>query len=162
MTERTPDSGQDPSRTDRAALAVEDEDRAAPPRAPDESRAVATRIEEIPAADGADVLETMPTGEAASVAEYLDPETAGRILSEMEPERAAEVLSDMEPPEASMVVSAMDPDDAVDVLGFVPDAQHEAILDEMDAEEAQDVRNLEKYPPDTAGGIMTTDVTSLP
>ena len=93
---------------------------------------------------------------AADVAEYLDPETAGRILSEMDPQRAASVLCDMEAPEASMVVAAMAPDDRVDVLEHVPDAQHDAILGEMDAEDAADVLELEKYPPDTAGGIMTT------
>ena len=32
----------------------------------------------------------------------------------------------------------------------------------MDAEEADEVRELEQYPPDTAGGIMTTEVTALP
>lgn len=127
-----------------------------------DSREVATQIEELPAADGADVLEQMPTGDAADVAEYLDPETAGAILSEMDPTLAASVLTDMEAPEASMVVSAMDPDDAVDVLAHVPLAQHEAILHEMEAAEAADVRHLEQYPPDTAGGIMTTDVTALP
>ena len=43
-------------------------------------------------------------------------------------------------------------DDAVDVLEHVPTAQHDAILREMGADEAQEVRDLEQYPPDTAGG----------
>jgi magnesium transporter len=123
---------------------------------------VAARIEEIPAADGAAVMENLPAETAADVAEYLDPETAGRILSEMDPLQAASVLTDMEAAEASMVVAAMAPDDRVDVLEHVPDAQHAAILDEMDAEDAAEVRELAKYPPDTAGGIMTTEYTSLP
>jgi magnesium transporter len=127
-----------------------------------DSRDVATRIEEIPAADGADVLEDLPVGDAADVAEYLDPETAGAILSEMDPTLAASVLADMEAPEASMVVAAMDPDDAVDILEHVPAPQHDAILREMKHEEAEEVRALERYPPDTAGGIMTTEVTALP
>jgi len=128
----------------------------------DQPRDVAARIEEIPAADGAVVLENLPAETAADVAEYLDPETAGKILSEMDPERAATVLSDMEAPEASMVVAAMAPDDRVDVLEHVPDEQHAAILGEMDAEDAAEVRELAKYPPDTAGGIMTTEFTALP
>src|SRR3954462_12479079 len=127
-----------------------------------DSRDVATRIEEIPAADGADVLEDLPVEDAADVAEYLDPETAGAILSEMDPTLAASVLADMEAPEASMVVAAMDPDDAVDILEHVPPPQHDAILREMKHEEAEEVRALERYPPDTAGGIMTTEVTALP
>lgn len=135
---------------------------AAPPRTAEETPSdVAARIEEIPASDAAEVLEELPAEAAADVAEYLDPETAGRILSEMDPQRAGSILSDMEAPEASMVVSAMAPDDRVDVLEHVPDEQHDAILGEMDAEDAADVLELEKYDPDTAGGIMTSEVTAL-
>jgi len=122
---------------------------------------VALRIEEIPAPDGADVMEGLSPQQAADVAEYLDPNTAGRILSEMDPTLAASVLSDMEAPEASMVISAMNPDDAVDVLEHVPQRIHDAIVREMEPQEAADVRLLEQYPPDSAGGIMTTEVTAL-
>ena len=127
----------------------------------DHPNAVATRIEEIPAADGADVLEDMPAHRAADVAEYLDPDTAGRILSEMDPAMAANVLGGMEVPEASMVVAAMAPDDAVDVLEHLPARVHDAIVGEMEPDEAEEVRQLEKYPPDSAGGIMSPDVTAL-
>ena len=95
------------------------------------------------------------------MAEYLDPDTAGAILAEMEPERAAEVLAGMETAEASMVGAAMDRDDAVDVLEHVPDAKHDAILSEMEPDEAEEVRQLEEYEPDTAGGIMTPEFTAL-
>jgi magnesium transporter len=70
-------------------------------------------------------------------------------------------MSDMEAPEASMVLSAMDPDDAVDVLEHVEGPLHDEIVREMDAEDVEEVRQLEQYPPDTAGGIMTTEVTAL-
>jgi magnesium transporter len=122
---------------------------------------VAHRIEDIPADEGAAVLENLPPEKAADVAEYLDPDTAGRILSEMEPSAAGAVVSDMEAAEASMVLAAMDPDDAVDVLEHVAEKLHDEIVREMDAEDAEDVLALEQYPPDTAGGIMTTEVTAL-
>lgn len=134
------------------ADAVTDED---PPRE------VAAKIEEIPAQDGATVLEFFPAARAAAIAEYLDPETAARIIAEMDPALAASVLTDMEAPEASMVVAAMDPDDAVDVLAHIPREKHDEILREMEARQAADVRALEQYPPETAGGIMTTEVTAL-
>jgi magnesium transporter len=130
-------------------------------RDPEGDAAVAERIEEIPAADGAQVLESLPTQEAADVAEYLDPDTAARIFEEMDPTRAAEVLTGMEAPEASMVVSAMHSDDRVDVLEYLPESVHDAIVEELTQAEADDVRNLEQYAPDTAGGIMTTEVTAL-
>src|SRR6185437_5245598 len=122
---------------------------------------VAQQIEEISAADGADVLESLPVAEAADVAEYLDPQTAGRIFAEMDPQMAAQVLDDMEAPEASMVVASMDPDDRVDILEHVSDKVHDAIVKELNPEDRADVQLLEQYPRDTAGGIMTTDVTAL-
>ncbi|HEV7299406.1 MAG TPA: magnesium transporter [Tepidisphaeraceae bacterium] len=125
------------------------------------SEAVAHRIEDMPAADGAHVLADLPTEEAAEVAEILDPETAGHILAEMDPTQAAEVIEDMEEAEASMVLAAMDPDDRVDILEHLATPLHDRLVDEMDAADAAEVRNLEQYEGDTAGGIMTTEVTAL-
>jgi len=127
-----------------------------------DSTGVASQIEEMPAADGAAVMENLPANVSAEVAEILDPDTAGDILAEMDPIDAAGVISDMEPPEASMVLSAMDPDDRVDVLEHVTRELHEELVGEMEPAEAAEVRRLEQYPPDTAGGIMTTQVTFLP
>src|SRR4051812_43999381 len=123
---------------------------------------LAHTIEEIPAADGAELLTNLNPHEAANVAEYLDPETAGHVLSRMDPHDAAAGIEDMQPPEAAMGLGKMDPDDAVDVLAHINESRREQLLGEMDAPEAADVRNLRKYPPDSAGGIMTTDVTALP
>jgi magnesium transporter len=133
---------------------------ASPQAAPDPG-GVASRIEEMPAADGAAVMTDLPAALSAEVAEYLDPETAGGVLAEMDPAIAATVIADMEAPEASMVLAAMDPDDRVDILEHVPAPLHDQLVAEMDAREAAEVRDLEQYPRDSAGGIMTTQVTSL-
>jgi magnesium transporter len=122
---------------------------------------VARRIEEISAADGAAVMGDLTTAQAADVAEYLDPGTASRILAQMEPTQAASVITDMEAPEAAMVLEAMDPDDRVDVLEHVPEPLHDQLLQQMDEDHAADTRSLEKHSSDTAGGIMTSDVTAL-
>jgi len=82
-------------------------------------------------------------------------------MSEMDPHSAADVISDMETAEASMVLSAMDPDDRVDILEHVTEKLHDELVHEMPADDQAEVRQLEQYPPDTAGGIMTTDVTAL-
>jgi magnesium transporter len=122
---------------------------------------LAAQIEDLPAADGAAVMERLTAERSADVAEALDPETAARILSEMDATLAASVIADMEVPEASMVLEAMDPDDRVDLLEHVPRELHDRLVNEMAALEAAETRSLEQYPPDTAGGIMTTDVTAL-
>lgn len=128
----------------------------------EEPRRVAQQIEELPAADGATVLQNLPSERAADVAEYLNPQTAGDILAEMEPPDAATIITDMEAPEASMVLAAMDPDDRVDILEHVTDPLHDQLVGEMESDDAAEVRHLEQYPPDTAGGIMNPQVTALP
>ncbi len=136
----------------------------APPEAIDltnDPETVANRIEEMPAADGADVMKELTVEQAADVAEYLDPHTASHILAEMETHLAASVIADMEPVEAAMVLGEMNSDDRVDILAHLPRALREHIISEMDAPDAADVRNLQQYPSDSAGGIMTSQVTAL-
>lgn len=125
------------------------------------SALVAEQIENVPAVDGAEMMHGLTPEQAADVAEYLDPNTAADVLAEMDAQDAAHVIEDMETPEASMVLAAMDPDDRVDILDHVTDKLHDELVAELGAEDADEVRRLEQYPPDTAGGIMTTDVTSL-
>lgn len=122
---------------------------------------VAEQIEEINPADAAAALQALSTDKAADVVEYLDFNTAGDILAQMDATQAALVIVEMEIPEAGMVLGAMDPDDRVDILEHIPAPLHDQLVNEMRAEDAAEVRQLEQYPPDTAGGIMTTEVTAL-
>src|SRR5450432_1617103 len=124
-------------------------------------REVAHHIEEISPADAATVMADLTTEHAADVAEYLDPQTAARILAKMDSALAATVIADMEAPEASMVLESMSPDDRVDILGHVQGPLHDQLVNEMNIEHADEVRQLEQYPTDSAGGIMTTEVTYL-
>jgi Mg/Co/Ni transporter MgtE len=81
----------------------------------------------------ADTLEESPTKTQIDVLTHLDSRHAADILEEMEPDEAADLLADM-PRETS----------------------HE-LLQLMEEDEAQEIRTLLHYPPDSAGGIMTTD-----
>ncbi len=127
----------------------------------DTPQTIANRVEEISPADGAAELEKMAIDPAAEVCSILDPETVGKILANMDPVVAAGVITAMPPPEASMVLAAIDPDDRVDILEHVSGPLHDELMRELSPEDAAEVRRLEQYAPDTAGGIMTTEVTSL-
>jgi Mg/Co/Ni transporter MgtE len=56
----------------------------------------------------------------------------------------------------------MDPAAAADLLAELPEERSEAILEEMDPEERQDVEDLLEFSGDSAAGQMTTDYISLP
>ncbi|MBC7785715.1 MAG: magnesium transporter [Burkholderiales bacterium] len=122
---------------------------------------IAQTIEEAPADQGARVLEQLPLDVAAAVSEYLDPKTAARIFKEVDSGTAAGVVLAMNRAEAAMVLAEMDPDDRVDILGLIYPEAHEELLAELDAAKAAETRSLESYARDTAGGIMTTQVTAL-
>ena len=68
---------------------------------------------------------------------------------QLETERAADVLE------------AMDPDDAADLLGVLTPAEAEPLLARMDPEDSDPVRRLLRHPPDTAGGLMTSEPVVL-
>jgi magnesium transporter len=55
----------------------------------------------------------------------------------------------------------MDPAAAADFLSELPDERSEAILEEMDPEERQNVEDLLEYSDNTAAGEMTRDYISL-
>src|SRR5437868_5429783 len=52
-------------------------------------------------------------------------------------------------------------DGAADVVGELQPHEAEAILVEMEHEEARDVRDLLAYPPESAAGIMTPDFVAV-
>jgi flagellar motility protein MotE (MotC chaperone)/sporulation protein YlmC with PRC-barrel domain len=97
-----------------------------------------------------ELLETMDDEAAADAIEEVSPDLQVALIGGMEPERAADILEEM------------DPDDAADILGDLePDVARD-LLSRMETEEAEDVRELLTYPDDTAGGLMTTDVVTVP
>ncbi len=124
-------------------------------------RKLAELIEEAPRRQGAHVLEQLEVDQASAVAEYLDPKTAAQIFKEVDTGTAAAVMLVMNRAEAAMVLAEMDPDDRVDILGLVDTEAHDELLAELDVAQAAETRKLEAYATDTAGGIMTTQVTAL-
>jgi Mg/Co/Ni transporter MgtE len=56
----------------------------------------------------------------------------------------------------------MAPDEAADVLAELEQQTSEEILDEMETEPLEEVRELLEYDEDTAGGMMNTEAIVLP
>src|SRR3989338_845113 len=55
----------------------------------------------------------------------------------------------------------METDDAADVIAELPEDDAETVLDGISREEGVEVRKLLKYPEDSAGGIMQTELVSV-
>jgi len=89
-------------------------------------------------------VDELGNGFVADEIAQLDPAIGARILGRLTGDEAADVLEEM-PPEH-----------AADVVGELGDDQREHFLSEMEHPEAAEVRELLAYPPNTAGGRMTT------
>lgn len=114
-------------------------------------------LSELKPADLANTLLDLPDARLIEVAEELPDDRLADALEEMPEDDQAHILEQLGDERAADILDAMEPDDAADLLGQLPAGRSEALLDLMEPEEAEDVRELLKYGPDTAGGLMTSE-----
>ena len=108
-------------------------------------------------ADLADLMEQLSPDERQSIIGSLDEETAAETISELDKRLQAQVVEKLDQ-KAADIIEEMSPDAAADLIqNLAPDTSRE-VLDEMETREAQDVESLLDFAPNTAGGMMTTEV----
>ncbi|HEU4570882.1 MAG TPA: magnesium transporter [Gemmatimonadales bacterium] len=114
-------------------------------------------------ADLADVLAALDDDERVRAVAALPPELSGEALAEMSgEEHAEETLAALQPQQAADIVEELADDDAADLLGQMDAHAAERILAEVEAPQRADVRRLLAYDEETAGGLMTTRVVTVP
>ena len=112
--------------------------------------------------DAADVLEQLDEEDAAGLLAGLAAPEAAEVLEEIAPELAAELVEDIPISNLAAALSEMTGDAAADLLGELDEEVQEDLLAAMTDEAEIEVRGLMAYPPDSAGGLMTTDIAKLP
>ena len=110
----------------------------------------------------ADVLEAIDEESAAELLVELELDDAGDVLDEMTPESAADVLEELNPATAADLIEEMTADQAADLIGALEEEEREAVLASLEPGPAAEIAALLQYAPDSAGGIMTTEVAALP
>jgi magnesium transporter len=123
---------------------------------------LAAETEEVHPADLADVAEAMPKELIPRLLAALPRERAAQVLEYLDEELRAEVLEEMSATQAAALVTQMTPDERADVLEELDEEHAEDIVDEMPADARRETEELRKWEPDTAGGLMTTDVVKVP
>lgn len=118
---------------------------------------------EVSPGDAADILEALGEEAAGSLIADLEPGQAAELLEELRDDLAAGLLEELGPTEAARVLEEMPPDEIADLLTVIEDeATVHRLLESMDPAGADDVRDLLAHSPDSAGGLMTTDIAALP
>jgi magnesium transporter len=112
--------------------------------------------------DAADILEELGEEAATDLITDLDLEDAADILEEMRDELAADILEELDPELAADLLETMEADEAADLIHQLdPDARQD-LIEKLEPHASDEVLRLLEYPPDSAGGIMTTSFASLP
>jgi CBS domain-containing protein len=105
----------------------------------------------------AEIIGELSAREAAAVVGQLDDETAADAFEHLDADTRKNLIEDIGTERAADIIEEMDADDAADLLAELPEEQQSELLAEMNAYTAGELRELVKYPEDTAGGMMTTD-----
>lgn len=112
--------------------------------------------------DAADVLEELREEDAADLLSGLSAEDAADVLEEIAPELAAGLVENVPLETLTAAIAAMPDEAAADLISELDEETAGDVLSMIDDMTEAAVRNLLVYPADSAGGLMTTDIASLP
>ncbi|MCB1070385.1 MAG: magnesium transporter [Verrucomicrobia bacterium] len=112
-------------------------------------------------ADIADRLQEMATDDAVETLRSLSTELASEVLSELDEDTASQITAELTSEEISELLEELPHDEMADIAAELPAEQRLEVLSNLPEEEQEIVSNLMKYPPDSAGGIMTDEFIYL-
>src|SRR2546430_989873 len=112
-------------------------------------------------ADLADELQRLAPEEAQARLRSLPREQAAAVVQELDDELRPRLLEGLSEKELSDLVGNLPHNEAADVIGKLPKEQQTELIYKLPRDDQQEVTNLLKYPPDTAGGIMSDEFIAL-
>jgi magnesium transporter len=113
-------------------------------------------------ADIAESLNDLPMEGAARVLAKLPFDTAVQVLDDPLLERRGELVELLSDPVRIPLLQALSADQQVRLFRHLSEAERAKLLHVLDAPTRDQLRVLMSYPPQSAGGIMTTEFVSVP
>jgi len=118
--------------------------------------------DELHAADLAELIDGLPDDSAVQMLEVLPEHHAASALDAIKGSRRADLFQRLDRPKAARIADGMSADERADLFQSLPEEARADLLTRMPKAASQDVRELLRYPENTAGGRMTTDFAALP
>ncbi|EHB68214.1 magnesium transporter [Paenibacillus lactis] len=100
--------------------------------------------------------------EQARFLQFLNEEQLADMIQEMEHDQQIDVLGRLDQEKTALILDLMDNDDLAILLDELSQEQKEELMRGMRDEESQFVQNIMKFPPETAGRIMTNRYVWIP
>ena len=113
-------------------------------------------------ADVAELLARVEGEKAVVVLTHLGHERAAEAISELDGEDQERLFPLLEPRELGLIVGELETDDATDLIQEMDEDTRQRVLDSLPLEDRQEVQQLLAYEPDTAGGLMQTELVAVP
>jgi magnesium transporter len=132
------------------------------PRRAVQQRDYHRQILRLSAAQIARLAEALPYLHAAELIWLLPDELAADVFEFLSPERQIQVIGELGESKTDAVLSALAPDQAADVLGRLDLAEAKRLIERLPPERAALVTQLLRYPANSAGGIMTNELVTVP
>ncbi len=108
-------------------------------------------------ADLAEIINHLPFEKGLYLFRLFDTETAGDVLTEVDENIREKLLEVLGTNKLTEIIDELETDDATDIIADLPKDVQQEVLSNIDEEDSEDVKELLKYPEDTAGGIMSSD-----
>jgi CBS domain-containing protein len=106
-------------------------------------------------------IRRLPLSRRRVLASELEDDRLADLLEELDEDEQVRIVEGLDQERLARVLDEMEADDAADLLGEFPASRQAELLGAMDPEEAEPVRRLLIYRPDTAGGLMTPEPVIL-
>lgn len=126
-----------------------------------ELRLAQQMIQSLHPSEVAHLLESMPRQERAVLWDLVDVDDEGDILVEVVDEVRDGLIKGMQTEELIDATDGMEVDDLADLLVDLPDAVTEQVLQSLDSQAQERVRQVLAYDEDCAGGLMNVDIVTV-
>lgn len=120
-------------------------------------------VEKTRAEDLALALADLPPRESrAVVGALIDvPDQAALVFAAYDHAALSDLLAGLDATQLKATFQRLSSDDAADILAALPEALREGILQQLGESQSEDIEELMQFGPETAGGIMSTEVFAL-
>ena len=108
--------------------------------------------------DLSEILRPISVAETVKVLCQLSPEPLADVLAEIDNRSTSAFFTLLDHDEIADILEEMPSDEATDVIAELDDDQQQAVLEAMEQEEREEVTDLLRYPPESAGGIMGKEI----
>lgn len=124
--------------------------------------ALTAPLAELNTADAVEYLNTLDRDAAAHLLAVLPQPRAVKLLEQPELRDASALVAQLPAEHAAVLLGQMADDRATDIFHGLDADQREPLLWRLSAEARLSIQALMRYPPNTAGALMTTEFVAVP